>query len=98
MREHALAHKRPTQSNTVEPAYQSAGMPGLHAMGQSDMMQIGICLNELIVDPGLLALSAAPHYGLKGCIHAYLIDSFADCGPQRAGDAEMLVLQNRARI
>src|SRR5205085_7082761 len=58
--EHALAEEGAAEAHAVQAAGQLAGLPGLDAVGEAELVQPAIGPDQLIGDPGAIA----------ACVHA----------------------------
>ena len=102
-REHRLAKEAAAEQDTVQAADQSAGFPGFHRVGISQVMQGGIGGFDLGVNPG--AGLIAPRRGgagvddrSEGRIEGDRIPPFADHRAEAARDLQLVGLEDQAGV
>ena len=94
-REHALAEEGGAERHPVQAADQHPVAPAFDRTGVAELVEPHIALLDLAVDPGLVALGAAPHDLPEGCVAGHLEPAGAQSLPERAREAEAVERQDR---
>src|SRR5215210_1839236 len=96
--EHRFAHERRTESDAVEAPDQFVFPVGFDAVRLACAVQPDVSVDDLGVDPGLLPVGARLYDAFEVLVHTYLVDLLAHHTPKRAGDVQVLKLENASRV
>src|SRR5215210_3142200 len=96
--EHRFSHEGRTERDAVESPDQLVFPVGFDAVRLAREVQPDVSIDDLGVDPGLLPAGARPYDAFEVFVHTYLVGPLADHTPKRAGDVQILELENASRV
>src|SRR5215471_17681592 len=96
--EHRFAKKSASDRYAVESANKRSFLPGFNRMRAAELIQSGITLDYLEIDPCIPAICARLYYLEKRVVYRGFKDSFTYQSPQPVRQMEIFQRQDRARI
>lgn len=95
---HRFAEECATDRDAVKSARELSRLPGLHRVSVAELMQSGVTLDDLIVDPSLGPSRALSHHFGKGSIDSDFEALFADHPFEGVRHMKLVERQNCPRV